>query len=478
MLGCLIRKEILDHILSLRFLILSVIAALVVLLSLYSGYTYYQSSLENYRLAETATENRIRQLLDCDDWLELDAMGFKIHKPPTPMSIFVRGLEPALGRTVLISGGGKQLPARSPESVEPSLGVFPLLDLGLIVQIVVSLFILLLTFDVVCGEKENGTLRLIAALPISKAKLLLGKFLGVLIPTLASIFLPLLLGLAAVLMSPHAKFTELELIHLVLILLTIGTYLCVFTSAGIFASCLAGRSATAFVVLLSFWVATVIVLPRLSLIVADSVSPAPSFYNLITEKAVVAMADLEARYERHRNWQQDYQRVNGIEWHQTPEGREAYQLFFAQTRREARTHTFRQWERLDEAFQNRYNARLDLAMYLARLSPTFAFNNAVVRLAGVGWEPQHRFKVAGERFWKKYRAWFARTKTRDRLRLAHPAKYGEYVWDVSDMPRFIFHERSHSEDLRFALVDVGILALWGIMFFAGAFFTIQGYDVR
>ena len=40
----LIRKEILDQLLSMRFIILSTIAALTIWLSLYDGYAYYRGS--------------------------------------------------------------------------------------------------------------------------------------------------------------------------------------------------------------------------------------------------------------------------------------------------------------------------------------------------------------------------------------------------------------------------------------------------
>ena len=43
MLSHLTRKEILDQLLSLRFIILSVIVALAIWLSLYDGYAYYQN---------------------------------------------------------------------------------------------------------------------------------------------------------------------------------------------------------------------------------------------------------------------------------------------------------------------------------------------------------------------------------------------------------------------------------------------------
>ena len=44
--------------------------------------------------------------------------------------------------------------------MEPLQRVFPSLDLARVVQVVLSLFVLLLTYDAVCGEKDAGTLRL------------------------------------------------------------------------------------------------------------------------------------------------------------------------------------------------------------------------------------------------------------------------------------------------------------------------------
>ena len=55
MLGHLIRKEILDCILGLRFLVLSALGALIIWLSLFSGYAYYRDRIGDYRLAQAAT---------------------------------------------------------------------------------------------------------------------------------------------------------------------------------------------------------------------------------------------------------------------------------------------------------------------------------------------------------------------------------------------------------------------------------------
>ena len=110
MFGTLLRKEILDHVLGLRFLLLSLIGTLIIWLSLFAGYTYHEQRLIDYRYAQEATQERIRQYRAADrvvvdpvhGWIELGTVQHMIHKPPTPMTIFVRGLDASLGRSVPI----------------------------------------------------------------------------------------------------------------------------------------------------------------------------------------------------------------------------------------------------------------------------------------------------------------------------------------------------------------------------------------
>lgn len=159
---------------------LSALGALIIWLSLYDGYIYYQDCLKDCRLAQAATEQRLRQITASDGltrqpWHELNNFGFYEHKPPTPMSMFVRGLEPTLGRSISNVNTLPQRLRRSPAEMEWFLGIFPPLDLGLVVQVVLSLFVLLLTYDAVCGEKEAGTLRLTATFSIPRHKLLIGR---------------------------------------------------------------------------------------------------------------------------------------------------------------------------------------------------------------------------------------------------------------------------------------------------------------
>ena len=480
MLGHLIRKEILDHLLSPRFLILSGVGALVIWLSLFSGYACYQDRLKDYRLVQAMTEERIQQMKNADQvvldpystWQEISTPHYLVHKPPTPMSIFIRGLEPHLGRSARGSWRGLLIKL-SPAATEPILGLFPPLDLGRMVQFVLSLFVLLLTYDAVCGEKEGGTLRLVASFPVSKDRLLFGKLFGALIPILTAFGLPLLIGMGAVVLMPDVRLTGQELVRLGWILVALGIYLIAFTGIGLFVSSLVHRSATAFVLLLAFWVVTMAVIPRLSLIAAEGFRPAPSFQEYMAERYRIGREEADKNRELIKQWED----AHPAAWN-TPEGREARHLYYAQVMDRAHEMYRPQMASLEEAFQNRYHARTALAGTLGRLSPAFALKNATIKLAGAGLDRHQRFEIAYNQHRERDRIWTQRAAILDFLKRGYPAKYGKHRWDTSEMPRFVYQETWPEEEVQAALVDIGLLALWGVVSFLGAYVAMLKYDPR
>jgi len=60
----------------------------------------------------------------------------------------------------------------------PAPILFPNVDFGFIVSVVVSIIAMLFTYDIIAGEKRAGTLSLIMANDIPRGQLLLGKRLG------------------------------------------------------------------------------------------------------------------------------------------------------------------------------------------------------------------------------------------------------------------------------------------------------------
>ena len=481
MLGNLIRKEILDQIVSARFLILATIGALVIWLSLFSGYLYYQDRLKDHRLAQAAAEERIRQLMVADEldsynpWRELRRPHL-LTKPPTAMSIFVRGLDPGLARSFQAFGLKAQA-MLSPATVEPRLGYFPPLDLGFTVRVVLSLFVLLFTFDAICGEKEAGRLSLISSFPVPRDRLLVGKLIGALIPTLAAFGIPMLMGLAVVLLVPDVALSGVELLRLFCCYAAFAIYLAAFTCVGLFASSITRRAATSFVILLAFWAVSVIIIPRVSLILAERILPTPSVQEYQAEKALIA----KLRLEKHRELRAEYEEGHtepGKQWWLTPEGREAFYVYYDSARVIADGYVKSRQERLDEAFHNQYEARAGLAVSLARLAPAFALRNAVLLLTGTGLDRQRRFEADFDRYFIQRRAWYRKASLLFFLRRMHPKKYGEPRWDIRDMVRFTYREQWPSGDLGTTMVDLAVLVLWGLAGFVGAYIAVRRYDPR
>ena len=484
MLAHFVRKEILDHLLSTRFLVLTVLGVVTIWVSLYDGYAYYRSCLRDYRQAQELTDTRLREIIEGhhdnqrENWREVYFHGYRVHKPPTAMSIFVRGQEQTLPRSKFVLGPVRvRRMTRSPASVEPILGMHPPLDLGLVVQVVLGLFVLLFTYDAVCGEKESGTLALVGSFSSSVNLLLLGKIAGALFSTAVAFLLPILAGTAVISLLPDVVFSAGELWRLALVLATFGLYIVAMACAGVLFSSLSRNSTSSFVFALTFWVAATIVAPRLSLVVADEARPAPSAHELQTEISGAAQSTQVALRSRRGQWRRAHSEP-GEEWWRTPEGRESELLFNRDANIETLGARNQGIKRAREKYGNRARARIDFAIALSRVSPAFALSHASVALAGTGVERHRRFEAAYNQYMAIRDPWYLRTSSKLRLQETLPAKYGEYRWDLSDMPRFSYVERLPGSDVQSALADLVSLVGWALVCLAGAAIALSRYDLR
>ena len=478
MVSHLVRKEILDHLLSLRFLILAAIGAITIWLSLFDGYCYYSDRLADYNTGEAMTRERMKQLAE-SDWLELGVIGFEKHKAPSVLGIFVRGLEPVQGRSISNTGSTQHRLRKSPAEAEPLLGAFSPLDFGVVTQAVLSLLALLLTFDAVSGEKESGTLRLTGSFQVSRRQLIGAKFLGAVIPTILAFGLPALAGVAVVTLLPDVHLAGSDWLRLGAVILSLVVYLSVFVCAGLLGSCLTSRSATSFVLLLTFWTGSVVVIPRLAFIIADAARPAPSMQEHQAEQFAFRSEHF-AEWQRVRaSWVKGYEKRKGeVPW-ATPEGGVTYRKMHIKTREDYHGKVMPQLKQMDAAFRNRYRARVDLAAALGRISPSFTLRHAITALAGTGIAEHQRFEDAfAQTYMDDYQKWVVDLVDTMSFQRADPATYGKSEWDISHMPEFVLQRSGPEPALQQALVDVGWLLVWGLVCFAGAYMRFLRYDVR
>ena len=146
----------------------------------------------------------------------------------------------------------------------PVLAVLGQLDFNVVARVFLSLFVLLLTYGAVAGEKEAGTLKAVLANPVPRTQVLLGKALGLFGTLLAAVLVPTLLGLLVMKVGFGIAFGGAGWARLAGIGVTTGLYLLAVFAVGLLVSTLTTRSNVALLALLLIWVAFVEVVPKAS----------------------------------------------------------------------------------------------------------------------------------------------------------------------------------------------------------------------
>jgi ABC-2 type transport system permease protein len=146
-----------------------------------------------------------------------------------------------------------------------------------VLQLLLPLLVILLTFGAFAGEREQGTLRQVLALGVSRRQLATGKALG-LAGALALLLVPaslvggaaLTLGSAGAVLPTLGRGTLLVLAYL--------AYFGVFVAVSLAVSARARSSRTALVLLLGFWILNGLVAPRVAVDLSKRLHPAPTAF--------------------------------------------------------------------------------------------------------------------------------------------------------------------------------------------------------
>ena len=129
-------------------------------------------------------------------------------------------------------------------------------------QVVFSLLAILLSFDMVAGEKERGTLKAVLANPVPRDSILLGKLIG----GFFVLFLVFLIGallLFLMLVLFDSRFLAAPSLGPMLVIFGVSVlFLAGFYTLGLMVSTFCHSTRTAIVVLLIVWVLLLLVIPK------------------------------------------------------------------------------------------------------------------------------------------------------------------------------------------------------------------------
>ena len=283
----LIRRELLDNLMTFRFaaavviMLLLVVANTVVLIKDYEGrLADYNTAVKKHR-QELRSENKTYSDGMLSFWGTIIA-----DRPPNPLSIFNTGLDKRLGNEIRVSHIFTPTiwDANKHEADNPYFNILTSIDIVLIFQGILSLLALTFAYDTLAGEYEHGTLRLVLSHPVRRGYILIAKYIG----AMACLFVPLLMSLLLMLIllttSATVSLDTNEFLRIGGIVLTSLIYLSLFYLIGMLISAITRRTSTALILSMFVWGFLVLVYPNLILTAVDTapqVDPEPAAYQQI-----------------------------------------------------------------------------------------------------------------------------------------------------------------------------------------------------
>ena len=306
MLITLIRREILDNLMTFRFAAATLITLLLVVANTAVLIKDFDRRLASYN---TAVKTHRQQLRETKTY---SAGKIVVDRPPNPLSIFNVGLDKRLGNAIEVSYAFVPTlwDAGLSGSDNPFLNIFNSIDIIFIFEVVLSLMALIFAYDALAGERERGTLRLVLTHPVSRGHILLAKYIGAMLCLLMPLMLSLLLSL--ILLTTTASFSlgTPDLLRIGGIVAASLAYLSVFYLIGLLISAITQRTGTALMISMFVWGFLVLVYPNMIL-----AAPKPSAHvKPRAESAFDEMKQTWDEFDRERKRFLANDAVPGEDW--------------------------------------------------------------------------------------------------------------------------------------------------------------------
>jgi ABC-type transport system involved in multi-copper enzyme maturation permease subunit len=364
--------------------------------------------------------------------------------PPTPLGIFAKGLDENLCRPWELQEVGFEISSEKQKSLNNLFKLFTPPDLLYVIKVILSLCAMLFAFDIICGEKETGTLRQSLSYCLKRPILIIGKWIGGFISFILPFFIAVLLGTIFVTLSPMVDINAQDWSKLGLFILSSVIYLAVFFSLGILISCLTHRSSTSLVISLFIWTILVFVIPNLGNTLARQFVRIPTAQQLELERKRITN---RMRFEMKR----------------IPKN----QVDSEERQKELALRTIKEGDQLNEDYRNRINKLVKVSRDITGLSPAPAFTLLATDIMGTGVAEEKRLKKAAQ----DYKGMLVQMFFID-------GTLSEDSED-SEIPKFHYQRSS----VKGILAGGGssnclILILLNVLFFTGAYVAFLRYDIR
>lgn len=271
------RKEMVEMVRDGRFLAAGAIVLALLAGALLLGWQHYREVKAQREAARKATR---------EQWLNQGRKnphsaahyGVYAFKPKSPLSLVDHGTDAYTGVAAWLEAHKQNEFKYRPAQDATAAQRFGELTGATVLQLLVPLLIVMLSFDALAGERESGTLRQLMSLGVRPGVLAGGKAIGVAAALLLLLIPTAILGSVALTLASGQEDMVAAIPRMAWMALSYLCYFGALIGVCLAVSAFARSSRWALLVLLGFWMANGLASERVASDVAKAISPSPSAF--------------------------------------------------------------------------------------------------------------------------------------------------------------------------------------------------------
>ena len=403
------KREILDNLVRFRFaLTVILVMALMVMNAIIFVSSKYQRRISAY--SQDTTDAIASMKARSSSLSELGVKGpGSLYKQPSPLGFIATGADANLPKRVVgnaESGGNWRAPnfhysssnvwsLEYPQDLfrkNDALPNFTELDWTFIIGLVMSFMAILFTYDAISGERETGTLSLLMSNSVSRATVLLAKFIGAFLTLMIPLLIGILFNLMIVNASDLVSLNGGEWARIAIIFVISTIYISIFLWLGLFISSQFSNSSSSLLVLLLIWVVFVVLIPNTMGVLASRFQQVPS-RSEVSRLKQAKLDEIDDDYFKKKD-KRLFQYGSPSD---NPPKIEALQAWAGYLTERADVKS-----RFDDEHLNKQFAQVAFTQQITRLSPAAIYKYAVESLAGTGFTRHKRFVRQARRYRQQF----------------------------------------------------------------------------
>lgn len=258
MISTIIIKELRETFREGRFRLMLIITLMLLASTLLVSYQQYRNQNAVHESA-AAAERHVWENQPEKNPHGAAHFGVYLFKPVQPLSFIEPGVQSYTGSTLYLEAHKRNSEQFNPAQDQTELIRFGDLTPAFVLSYLIPMLILLLSFPAFTKERDNGTLKILAAQGVPGWKLAIGKWMGIYITTMLMLlpfFIAVLILLTGMKRFSFGSFFTFAGCYLL--------YYAVLVNTGLLFSALFKKGGAAFIASLLFWIVITILLPRIA----------------------------------------------------------------------------------------------------------------------------------------------------------------------------------------------------------------------